>query len=143
MHGKQPRSEKNAFPQNDPFPLNRHALGRLQIARAVYSERCATPHAVVVDRPSHNVGTHRLLRLRISGVSQRLNRSVQFGSRLGIRWTRDRILLSDLLHLRLGMFPYNRRCWRRRYRGYYGPDDDDAVQVLRQRYGEARSPRKS
>ncbi len=31
-------------------------------------------------------------------------------------------------------FPYGRRSWRRRYRGYYGPDDDDAVQLLRQRY---------
>ena len=31
-------------------------------------------------------------------------------------------------------FPSSRRYWRRRYRGYYGPDDDDAVQVLRQRY---------
>jgi uncharacterized membrane protein len=31
-------------------------------------------------------------------------------------------------------FPYGRRYGRRRYRGYYGGDDDDAVQVLRQRY---------
>ena len=30
--------------------------------------------------------------------------------------------------------PYGRRMGMRKYRGYYGPDDDDAVQVLRQRY---------
>src|SRR5690242_3903876 len=30
--------------------------------------------------------------------------------------------------------PYRRGYWRRRYRGFYGSDDDDAVQVLRQRY---------
>jgi uncharacterized membrane protein len=30
--------------------------------------------------------------------------------------------------------PHNRGYWRRRYRGYYGSNDDDAIQVLRQRY---------
>ena len=31
-------------------------------------------------------------------------------------------------------FPSSRRYWRQRYRGYYAPDEDDAVQLLRQRY---------
>jgi uncharacterized membrane protein len=39
-------------------------------------------------------------------------------------------------------FPYNRqRYWRRRYRDYWAPDDDDAVQVLRQRYARGEITR--